>query len=405
MARAGRQPEIRPLHFAINFLPRLGGAELSMHEMVRNQRALGIDSRVLAPYWVERSRIMFPYPVMQFPKTAYYSNRIWAYLALSYAYSRWRFNVIHLQTAIPHALWTLEWRRMLGLQGRVKVVVTCAGSDINVLPDIDYGELMDPTNLARVERVLSEADLLMPTSTNIASRMEDLIPGAMERMTLVPRGCAISRLEDARSRRREARERFGIPEESFVVISVGRPAKVKNYEFLVRVIAAGIEQVPELVLLSVGDRNAELLEMADRLGISDRLIFTGRFPRKDADPNELLLLPHEGMIDAIASADVGILTSFVESYNNAAAEQGAAGVPLILTRNHGVHDRIPREFSRFVLDHLNEEDFVRALVLLRNDQDLYQAYSRAIRASFAETAHERVTRDQIDAYRALFAQD
>jgi glycosyltransferase involved in cell wall biosynthesis len=319
---------------------------------------------------------------------------------LTYVYARWRFNVIHLQVALPHALWTLEWRRMLGLGKRIKVVVTTAGSDINVLPEIGYGELVDPANGPRARRVLSEADVLIPTSSNMASRMVELVPDVAGKIKIIPRGCSVRSLAHVRSRREAARARFGIPRDSFVVISVGRPARVKNYEFLLRVIAVAAVRIPELRLLSVGERNTELLDMAVELGIADRLIFTGRFPAKDADPNELLNLPHEGMVDAIAASDVGVLTSFIESYNNAAAEQGAAGLPLILTRNHGVRDRIPADFTRFVLDDLDETAFVDALDLLYRDRLLYNAYSRAVAASFAEVTHEWVAAEHIAVYRA-----
>lgn len=141
--------------------------------------------------------------------------------------------------------------------------------------------------------------------------------------------------------------------------------------------------------------------IAQKYGVGDRVFFAGRFPPPNSNPNTLLELPHEGLVDAIAAADVGVLTSFVESYNITAAEQGAAGLPLILTQQHGVRDRIPNEYCEFVLDVLDESLFVQRLVKLRSDESFYNAYSAALKGSFGELTPQKVAQAQLETYRTL----
>lgn len=116
----------------------------------------------------------------------------------------------------------------------------------------------------------------------------------------------------------EFKTKYGIINDDKIVMFTGRLGKEKNVELLIKAFAKAQKSLPNLKLLLVGDfkHSEELLNLADELKISDRLIKTGYVENHDL-----------GAI--LESADLFVLPSLTDTQNLALNEAAQAGLPLI----------------------------------------------------------------------------
>lgn len=131
------------------------------------------------------------------------------------------------------------------------------------------------------------------------------------------------------SRRREAREAFGIADGRFVVASVGNCHPVKNHGRLLEALARIAPEV-DFVYLHAGGEEAGLPErgLAERLGIAGRVRFLGH------------TLAVEPILHA---ADVFVMPSLREGFGVAALEAMGAGTPVVLAESPGLDTFRPFE--------------------------------------------------------------
>lgn len=116
------------------------------------------------------------------------------------------------------------------------------------------------------------------------------------------------------------KEEFGIPADSFVLLSVGECIKRKNHESAIRAFAQA--DIPNSFYIIVGD--GELLEylkaLAHELNVEDKVLFLGY--RSDA--NEILKI-----------ADLYVFPSFQEGLSVALMQAMVAGLPIVASSIRG----------------------------------------------------------------------
>ena len=121
----------------------------------------------------------------------------------------------------------------------------------------------------------------------------------------------------------DIRKELGIAEDAFVIGTVGRLDKIKNYPFLIKVFAGVVKEIPNAKLLFVGDgiERRHLTTMVNDMNLTSCVIFAGL--RKDV----------ERMYHAM---DVFAMTSFFESSSIVTVEAQACGVRCVIA------DSIPK---------------------------------------------------------------
>lgn len=126
------------------------------------------------------------------------------------------------------------------------------------------------------------------------------------------------------------RRRFGLADDTPLVLFVGRISPIKNLEMLLRAFAQA--DVPEARLVLVGpilepDYAAYLRTVCSELALDDVVLFAGPLYGDDK-------------LAALAAADLFVLPSLFESFGNAAAEAVAANLPVLLTDTCGIARQI-----------------------------------------------------------------
>lgn len=160
--------------------------------------------------------------------------------------------------------------------------------------------------------------------------------------------------------RKDLRKKFGISENSFVYIFVGRLVGDKAVDILL----AAIAKVPHVQLLIVGTGPEEtaLKHQSVQLGLEGRVHFLGSL----VDVPELL-----HTVDAL------VLPSRREGLPLVVIEARAAGLPVVLTDFSASTEIIENGVQGLIVPRDDSEALAEALRALSEDRELYQRLSAA----------------------------
>lgn len=173
------------------------------------------------------------------------------------------------------------------------------------------------------------------------------------------------------------RAELGFRNHEFVVGEVAKLWPGKGHEVLFRAAATLKARIPQLRLMVVGEGELRqtLQELAKRLGIHDRVVFTGF--RQDVPTLTHLF-------------DVAVLPSFFEGMGRAIIEAQAAGKPVIASCVGGIPDLIVEGQTGLLVEPGNVEQLAEAIWRLYTQPELRrqlgQAAQRAVDGRFEANA-------------------
>ncbi len=159
-----------------------------------------------------------------------------------------------------------------------------------------------------------------------------------------------------------------------IVMNLGRVARKKGLDVLIRAFAIAVQQAPEVRLVIVGpdeeDLRPSLVALAQREGIAERVTFTG-------------ILGEEEMREALAAADVWALPSKAEAFPMAVIEALAAGKPIVISQAVNIGSDISAAGAGVVCE-AEPEAFAAEIVSLLSDEERRAELQRKAR-TFART--------------------
>ena len=174
--------------------------------------------------------------------------------------------------------------------------------------------------------------------------------------------------------------------DSRVVLALGRMAKNKGYDLLLRAMPSVFQRVKDVkLLLAVGstepseseiEQIADLKELADDLGITERVIFRD-------------YIPDEWLADYYRAADVFALSSRYEPFGMTAVEAMACGTPTVVTTEGGLWEHLTWGLDALYANPFDPEAFGHAvhavLAYPKLAQQLVKYGSQTARARFTWT--------------------
>jgi glycosyltransferase involved in cell wall biosynthesis len=180
------------------------------------------------------------------------------------------------------------------------------------------------------------------------------------------------------------RKEFNL-EGKFVTGISGRLRQEKGHTYLFQALSKIKDQAQDLVLLAIGDGSmfAELKELAEKLQITDRVIFTGF--RKDVP-------------DILASLELFIMPSISEGLGTAVLEAGAAGLPIIASDVGGIPDIIENGVSGILTPPGEPAPLSEAIMTLYNNRDLAEKYSRKAKEWVTMNFSEKALGEKTEAF-------
>lgn len=180
--------------------------------------------------------------------------------------------------------------------------------------------------------------------------------------TIIPTGIELEPYQAADGN--HIRQELGWGEDR-VMISIGRLAKEKNLELLLRATALSLEDHPNLrlVLLGDGPDREELEDLSAKLGISERVTFVGE-------------VPFDEVPAYLKSADFFGFASTTETQGLVTLEALAAQLPVVAIEASGTRDIVQHEKQGLLVaeDHLA---LAGAIDRLLSNEQLYQRFRKA----------------------------
>lgn len=189
----------------------------------------------------------------------------------------------------------------------------------------------------------------------------------------------------------EARQKLGVPSDSFVIGTIGRLAPTKGLSYLVEAFTIVKRQMPRahLVLIGDGPSREQLQRQSDDTPCSDSIHFLGR------RANVENLLP--GM-------DIFALSSVAEGMPRVILEAMAARVPCIATRVGGVPEVINSERVGWLVRSKDPEALAAAMMTVASmpEKELEEIIDGAQERVCKFYAHEVVRQKLLNMYESEF---
>ncbi|MBQ0719373.1 MAG: glycosyltransferase [Gammaproteobacteria bacterium] len=218
-----------------------------------------------------------------------------------------RFTVIDSHFAWPDGYAATLLGRWLG----IPVTITMRGTEVPHSKDlVKRAKLLQA--LDRAARVFAVADSLKRHVVSLGAVAENI--------QVVGNGVDTERF--APQDRQTARQRFDLPDDAQVLVTVGGLVERKGFHRVIELIPALLEEFPRLYYLVVGGACAEgdwrecLEAQANDLGVRERVLFTGAVA-----PDELSW--------PLSAADIFVLPTSNEGWANVFLEAMACGLPVV----------------------------------------------------------------------------
>ena len=179
--------------------------------------------------------------------------------------------------------------------------------------------------------------------------------GVTKQITPLPTGINLAPYRAADSQTVRQKRGWG---DDTVLISIGRLAKEKNWDTLIRAVAKVMQTRDSLrlVLIGEGDERKSLQKLARDLGVSDKVEFTG-------------IVPYEEVPAHLKAANLFCFASVTETQGLVTMEAMAADLPVVAVEATGTNDAV--EAGRDgILTENNVDALAQGLAQVIDNQEL-----------------------------------
>ena len=174
-------------------------------------------------------------------------------------------------------------------------------------------------------------------------------------------GVDLTRFQNVTVDKASKRSELGIPEEATVLLSVGELNENKNHQIIIRAMAQLHREDVHYVIAGVGSKSDELKELAQSLGIAERVHLLGY--RKDVP-------------ELYYTADIFCFPSRREGLGLAAIEGMACGLPIVTSDKHGINDYSTDGVTGYKCDPTDVDGFAKAIGRLSDDTALRESMGK-----------------------------
>jgi len=383
------------------FFPRLGGAEMVMHNLATALVQAGHTVHMVVPN-SERLKDFNPqYTVapLIIPRGSVRLNMLEYVMAINLVYLQWKyaFDLWQVFVTFPPGYAAAIAQRVV----KVPFVISATGKDIQVMPEIGYGLRLDPKVDKKVRIAVTRANAVVSINDGMTDAYMDA--GAQKESVLfIPNGIWYDRFRAAAAKRDNLRNtlcvELGIPQESSILLCTARNHPKKNYPTLLQAAQRLEAEGVDFHLIIAGAETQKLEVLVKELGLSRRVHLLGTYPKNFGSFDEL---PPQELVDLYVSADMFVLPTFIEGMPLVLLEAMAAGLPIVSTDVEGVNHIVRSDHNGVLInDPTDVEAFSTAIRSVITDRGLRE---RLIQNALS-TAQEYNWTNVVKEFEALYEQ-
>lgn len=353
------------LFFVNSFLPSVGGREIVVYYLAKALIKIGHQVRIFGPLGF-RDKRQFPegIPIHRWPGFHSLSiEKIW-YINLFLDTAIWGCDIIHAHATNPSGYIAARMKNIIGCP----LIITPHGADIQIIPEINYGERLDPLKNKRILEALKTADQLIAISKGIESSI--LSTGISHgKISRIPNGVDFERFN--KPVYHSVADFLNIEKGSKVIVNVGNHRICKGQEVLVKSMPEILKYEPNAVLVIVGKGTEVLMPLIRSYGLEKHVRLTGPIglpflkqnTKKNYAGDDLLASIYaESCVYVSAGIDEG-----AEGFPLTTLEAMAAGLPVAATAISGNKDVVKDGVNGLLVKPNSSQEIANGVIKLFRD--------------------------------------
>ena len=199
-------------------------------------------------------------------------------------------------------------------------------------------------------------------------------------------GVDVDNIAELNVEKSKKRAEFGIPEDSFVMTSVGESIKRKNHETAIKAFARVHTSDMYYIVVGDGELYPYLKKLVKELDVEKNVLLPGY--RKDA--NEIL-----------KASDLYVFPSYQEGLSVALMQAMAAGLPVVASKIRGNIDCIIQGKGGITVSPTDIDGMGEAIMTLKNDSKLRDNFGNYNIKKVKEFSKQKVYEKNIDIFKTL----
>lgn len=348
--------------FTDTYYPQLNGVTTSVSNYAHELRRKGHTVYIFAPKiknYKEREK-----DVYRLPSVKVLSSEPEVHIPVGVSYKglfkliRMDFDIIHAHGNGPFSLLGYEVARAEG----IPYVLTFHTMFSEYTHYIFNGKIVKPVVVERVMRfIANRCDGVIAPSEKMKKKLIEF--GFKKNIEVIPNFVELSQFEE--TKKGFLHKKLNLPQNAQLLLSVGRVGKEKNFGFLINMFAelAKKEKESHLVIVGQGPEKTLLQQQAKKIGIGERVHFTGR-------------IPSQHMPKVYADTTIFVFASTTEVHPMVVLEAAAAGVPMVVGDDLAFAKVAVNNKNAFVTS-LNAEKFAAKVADLLKNKKLQQQFHEA----------------------------
>ena len=267
-----------------------------------------------------------------------------------------RIELLHVHYAIPHAYAAYMAQQMLKDEGIfVPIVTTLHGTDITLVGSHPFYKPAVTFSINKSNAVTSVSESLKQDTLRLFDIKNEIevIPNFID-------------LEKHQPNFTDCQRSMMAEEDELIVTHISNFREVKNIPDVIKIFNNIQKEIPaKLMMVGEGPEREDAEKLAERLGISDKIVFFG-------NSNE---------IDRILCfSDLFLLPSETESFGLAALEAMASGVPVISTNSGGLAEVNKHNYSGYLSNVGDVKDMTKNALKILSDINVLNTFKANAKA-------------------------
>lgn len=182
-------------------------------------------------------------------------------------------------------------------------------------------------------------------------------------------GVDIEKYRNLRINKLLKRKEIGVPEESFLILSVGELNNNKNHEVAIRALAEIQDNTIHYVICGQGPLERYLKSLSTELKLKDNIHFLGY--RYD-------------ILEICKASDLFVFPSFREGLSVALMESMACDLPVVCSKIRGNNDLVENGINGFLIDENRPSEYSESFLKIKKDSKLVQVMKNYNRSKINE---------------------